>query len=109
MKRFQTLLSALSLLLGLALSAQATENASWGALKNYVAQEDGAAKLAVSAHRAGGGPFKVDVMTRNLYLGARIDAVVAAQSLAEVPGLVAQTWDAMLATDLPERAKVSMS
>jgi endonuclease/exonuclease/phosphatase family metal-dependent hydrolase len=46
------------------------------------------------------------VMTRNLYLGADINPVLGAPSLQAVPGLVADVWSKVQATDFPARAKV---
>lgn len=54
-----------------------------------------------------GGPDKVvTVMTRNLYLGASIDPMIAAlvQNPASVPVVAAQTWAVVQGTNFPARA-----
>ncbi|MCI0692236.1 endonuclease/exonuclease/phosphatase family protein [candidate division KSB1 bacterium] len=45
------------------------------------------------------------VMTRNIYVGADVDAVLAAQSPEQVPVLVAQAFQTLLATNFHERAQ----
>ncbi|WP_342373818.1 endonuclease [Myxococcus stipitatus] len=45
------------------------------------------------------------VMTRNLYLGADIDRLFAAQSPADVPGLAAALYATVQETNFPERVK----
>ena len=47
----------------------------------------------------------VTVMTRNIYIGADVDVVLGAQSLAEVPILAAQAFQEMISTRFPERAQ----
>lgn len=44
-------------------------------------------------------------MTRNVFLGATLDPVMAAGSLEEVPGLVAAAWAQLEANDFPARAR----
>lgn len=59
-----------------------------------------------SGHAAGaprGGP-PVDVMTRNLYLGADLTPLFAATGPAELVAATTATWQAVLAADFPERA-----
>ncbi len=45
------------------------------------------------------------VMTRNIYVGTNVDLVLGAQSPEEVPVLVAQAFQTLLATDFRERAQ----
>jgi hypothetical protein len=47
----------------------------------------------------------VIVMTRNVYVGADVDAVLAARNPEEVPMLVARTFQQLLSTNSPERAQ----
>jgi hypothetical protein len=46
----------------------------------------------------------VTVMTLNVYVGADVDRVLAVQDAAEVPRLVAEVFQELLATNFPERA-----
>ncbi len=74
------------------------------------------AAVAVAALLAGcdddSGPIApstegvVSVMTRNIYVGADLDLILAAQSLADVPILAAEAWQGVLATNFSERAAV---
>lgn len=48
----------------------------------------------------------VTVMTRNVFLGAEFDNIIAAKTVAEVPALVGAFWQAVQATDFPNRAKL---
>jgi endonuclease/exonuclease/phosphatase family metal-dependent hydrolase len=58
-----------------------------------------------TATEAGNGP-KINVMTRNLYLGADIFKVVdAASDLASVPGVVAEVYQTTLYTNFRARAE----
>lgn len=50
------------------------------------------------------GARGLTVMTRNLYLGGDIFAVAAATSPAQVPLLVTQLWQQIVASNFPERA-----
>ena len=45
------------------------------------------------------------VMSRNLYLGANLDPVLAIQDPNQVPVVIAQTWAAIVASNFPERAE----
>ena len=47
----------------------------------------------------------VKVMTRNIYVGTDVDVVLAAQNPEQVPVLVAQAFQTLLATNFQERAK----
>ncbi|MGH7492969.1 MAG: endonuclease/exonuclease/phosphatase family protein [bacterium] len=51
------------------------------------------------------GLGNITVMTRNLYVGTNVDAVLGAQSPEEVPVLVAQAYQTLLSTDFRERAQ----
>ena len=44
------------------------------------------------------------VMSRNIYVGADVDRVLAAESPEAVPGLVSQTFQELLSTNFPVRA-----
>ena len=50
--------------------------------------------------------LKVNVMTRNIYVGTDVDTVLAANDPNQIPGLVAYAFQMLLSTDFPERAKV---
>jgi len=58
---------------------------------------------SVARSDAGGNDLRV--MTRNLYLGANLDPVLAIQDPNLVPGAIAQTWAQIVATNYPERAE----
>jgi endonuclease/exonuclease/phosphatase family metal-dependent hydrolase len=47
----------------------------------------------------------ITVMTRNIYVGTDVDVVLAAQSPEQVPVLVAQAFQTLLATNFHERAE----
>ncbi len=47
----------------------------------------------------------ITVMTRNIYVGADVDVVLAAQSPDQVPVLVSQAFQTLLATNFHERAQ----
>jgi endonuclease/exonuclease/phosphatase family metal-dependent hydrolase len=67
-----------------------------------------AASIAVTAATAGGAqrkPLTVTVMTRNLYLGANLDAIVQAKSAAEAFGAVERGWAQVQANNFPARAR----
>ena len=65
--------------------------------------------LAVAAGASAGEarrpPVTVRVMTRNLYLGANLDAIVRAKSLGEALSAVANAWTQVQANDFPTRAR----
>lgn len=44
-------------------------------------------------------------MTRNMYVGTDMDAVIAAEDPGQIPLLVAEAWELLLATNFPERAR----
>ena len=50
------------------------------------------------------GAAEVRVMTWNVYVGADVDRVLAAESPAEIPALVAEEFQTLIATNFPERA-----
>jgi len=60
--------------------------------------------VALSAARKGVDDGTV-VMTRNLYLGANLDAIVQAKSLPEALTAVARGWEQVQANDFPTRAR----
>lgn len=45
------------------------------------------------------------VMTRNMYVGTDVDAVIAAEDPNQIPFIVADVWELLLATNFPERAR----
>lgn len=47
---------------------------------------------------------KLKVMTWNVYVGTDVDKVLAAQTPEEIPALVAEAFQTLLATNFPERA-----
>lgn len=59
--------------------------------------------LALGVERA--GPGALGVMTWNIYVGADLTQLLAAGSLAEVPCVVNDVWDDVLATDFEARAE----
>lgn len=63
------------------------------------------AAVAASAGEAKRRPVTVTVMTRNLYLGANLDAIVRAKSLHEAFTAVAAGWAQVQANDFPTRAR----
>ena len=48
----------------------------------------------------------IRVVSRNLYLGGDIGPILGASTPQEIPGLVAQTWETIQATDFSARARV---
>ena len=52
------------------------------------------------------GAESMRVMTRNIYLGAPIGPVLAAQAMQEVPPLISAMWSAIQATDFRQRAQL---
>jgi len=63
------------------------------------------AVIAASAGEARRSPLTVRVMTRNLYLGANLDAIVQAKSAPEAFTAVAAGWAQVQANDFPTRAR----
>ena len=51
------------------------------------------------------GATEVKVMTRNLYLGASLDAALDAESIFQIPAIAAATWAAVRQANFPERAR----
>lgn len=47
----------------------------------------------------------ITVMTRNIYIGANVDTILAATDPAQVPLLAAEAYQVMLSTNFPERAQ----
>jgi endonuclease/exonuclease/phosphatase family metal-dependent hydrolase len=62
------------------------------------------AATAVAAHGAR-KPVTLTVMTRNLYLGANLDAIVQAKSAADAFAAVEQGWGLVQANNFPARAR----
>ena len=56
------------------------------------------------AEARGASTREVTVMTRNLYLGASLDGVLAAEDFLELAVAVADVWDTVQETDFEERA-----
>jgi endonuclease/exonuclease/phosphatase family metal-dependent hydrolase len=50
--------------------------------------------------------LKVNVMTRNIYVGTDVDTVLAATDPNQIPQLVTYAFQMLISTDFPERAKV---
>jgi endonuclease/exonuclease/phosphatase family metal-dependent hydrolase len=63
-----------------------------------------AGTVAAAGH-ARHAPLTLRVMTRNLYLGANLDAIVKAKSLPEALTAVANGWQQVQANDFPTRAR----
>ena len=63
------------------------------------------AVAAASAGNARRAPLTLRVMTRNLYLGANLDAIIKAKSLPEALTAVAAGWEQVQANDFPTRAR----
>jgi len=63
------------------------------------------AATAASAGHARRSPLTLRVMTRNLYLGANLDAIVKAKSLPDALNAVAAGWAQVQANDFPTRAR----
>ena len=61
--------------------------------------------IAASAGEAQRSPVTVRVMTRNLYLGANLDAIVQAKSTPEAFRAVEKGWGDVRANDFPTRAR----
>lgn len=52
----------------------------------------------------GGGRSILRVMTRNIYIGADVAMILSAETPEDIPVLVAQAYQQLLATNFPERA-----
>ena len=63
------------------------------------------AATAVAADGAQRKPLTLTVMTRNLYLGANLDAIVRAPSAAEAFAAVERGWAQVQANNFPARAR----
>jgi len=50
-------------------------------------------------------PGKVSVMTRNIYVGTDVDVILQAEDPNQVPLLVTEAFQTLLATNFPERAQ----
>ena len=61
--------------------------------------------VAASAGEARRSPVTVRVMTRNLYLGTNLDAIVQAKSTREAFSAVEKGWANVQANDFPTRAR----
>jgi endonuclease/exonuclease/phosphatase family metal-dependent hydrolase len=61
--------------------------------------------VTVSAGEAKRSPVTLRVMTRNLYLGANLDAIVQAKSTREAFSAVERGWADVQANDFPTRAR----
>jgi endonuclease/exonuclease/phosphatase family metal-dependent hydrolase len=61
--------------------------------------------VTTSAGEAKRSPVTVRVMTRNLYLGANLDAIVQAKSTREAFSAVEKGWADVQANDFPTRAR----
>jgi endonuclease/exonuclease/phosphatase family metal-dependent hydrolase len=65
---------------------------------------DSALTKGSADHRAGGK--RVEVMTRNLYLGAALDDVIAATSLPAFLAATTRVWNTVVANDFHARAEL---
>jgi endonuclease/exonuclease/phosphatase family metal-dependent hydrolase len=61
--------------------------------------------VTASAGEAKRSPITVRVMTRNLYLGANLDAILQAKSFGEAYAAVEKDWQDVQANDFPTRAR----
>ncbi|HLB18631.1 MAG TPA: endonuclease/exonuclease/phosphatase family protein, partial [Gaiellaceae bacterium] len=61
--------------------------------------------IAASAGEARRSPVTITVMTRNLYLGTNLDAIIQAKSTHEAFSAVEQGWANVQANDFPTRAR----
>jgi len=59
---------------------------------------------AVDGRTLSGYSGGLTVMTRNIYVGADVDIVLAAVDPSQVPVLAAEAFEQMISTDFPERA-----
>jgi endonuclease/exonuclease/phosphatase family metal-dependent hydrolase len=58
-----------------------------------------------SAPAAGPGSVQLTVMTRNMYVGTDVDRVIETSDPNQVPFVVGQLWELLLANDYGERAR----
>ena len=77
---------------------------AWSAAKQAGIGESRAAATPVAAHDNGRGKV-VDVMTRNLYLGADLSPAIAAKTLSQVVTANGAILRQVLANDFPTRAE----
>lgn len=72
-----------------------------------VSESNDSQSQALSLEKDGGRRHRnnLTVMTRNVYVGADVDAVLAATDPNQIPVLVAQAFQTLLATDFHERAQ----
>jgi endonuclease/exonuclease/phosphatase family metal-dependent hydrolase len=70
---------------------------------------DGEHVGAARAAAATTPPGRLTVMTRNMYLGAELDSILAAESAEQVPGLVASAWAQMIGNNSAARARAIAS
>jgi hypothetical protein len=91
----------LRLALSLSLVAALTACGSSG---DPASAQDAVSTSAVDPGNAGGNKF-VTVMTRNLYIGGAVEPFFEpGVTTTQIPGLAAQLWATVQATDFPERA-----
>ncbi len=93
-----TRISALLTLLSLIGAVACTEDSATGVGESAFGDAE-----AIQAGVAT-GPGGITIMTRNIYVGANVDRVLAASSPEEIPALVEESWQELLATNFPERA-----
>jgi hypothetical protein len=62
-------------------------------------------ELPAARSEAEAASAPITVMSRNIYLGANLDAVLAIQNPNEVPFAIATAWAAVVASNFPERAE----
>jgi endonuclease/exonuclease/phosphatase family metal-dependent hydrolase len=63
------------------------------------------ADLQQQLEAMGALPNEITVMTRNIYVGANLDIIMAAEDATQIPILAAEAFAAMQATNFPERAQ----
>lgn len=71
-----------------------------------VACNDDATPFAPEARQVSGHGAGIAVMTRNMYVGANVDPIIAATDPNQIPLLVAQAFQQLLQTNYPLRAKL---
>ncbi len=67
--------------------------------------EPQSAEPSTHVFRHDGGSGTVTVLTRNIYVGADVDILLAAQDPEQIPVLAAEAFQMLLATNFPERAQ----